>query len=139
MSEYREEDVEEDAGSPMLSQLATSPRMLAKADIDMRKLTVLRGPEAVPTSVRHLLYFMGRNDVTIRKIPVYVSLVDNLLNILVGVNGRGRQDVIRAVQVQQGQAVSLEAEIQSRRPGFVGQYITNRNWEEEERKKLGVE
>lgn len=138
MSEYKEEDMEESESS-VVSQLGTSTRKLADGDIDMRLLTILRDPTEVPTSLRPLLYALTRADVTVHGKPFWESLVDNALHLFVGVDGRGRNDLLRAEQAKQGQAVSVESEIQNKRPGFIGQYITKRNWEEEERRKLGVE
>lgn len=138
MSEYKEEDLEESESS-VVSQLGTSTRRLADGDIDMRLLTIIRDPTELPTSLRPLLYILTRADVTIHGKSFYGSLADNALHLFVGVDGRGRNDLLRAEQAKQGQAVSVESEIQSKRPGFIGQYITKRNWEEEERKKLGLE
>jgi len=138
MSEYKEEDMEESESS-VVSQLGTATRKLADGDIDMRLLTIIRDPTEVPTSLRPLLYALTRADVTIHRKPFWVSLTDNALHLFVGVDGRGRNDLLRAEQAKQGQAVSVESEIQSKKPGFIGQYITKRNWEEEERRKLGLE
>jgi len=138
MSEYQEEDMEESESS-VVSQLGSSTRKLADGDIDMRLLTIIRDPTEVPTSLRPLLYILTRADVTVRRKPFWDSLADNALHLFVGVDGRGRNDLLRAEQAKQGQSVSVESEVQKARPGFVGQYITNRNWEEEERKKLGLE
>ena len=138
MSEYQEEDLEESESS-VISQLGTSTRKLADGDIDMRLLTILRDPTEVPTSLRPMLYVLTRADVTIHGKSFWESLADNALHLFVGVEGRGRNDLLRAEQAKQGQAVSVESEVQKARPGFVGQYVTNRNWEQEERKKLGVD
>jgi len=138
MSEYQEEDMEESESS-VVSQLGTSTRRLAEGDIDMRLLTILRDPTELPTSLRPMLYVLTRADVTVRRKSFWESLADNALHLFVGVDGRGRNDLLRAEQAKQGQAVSVESEIQKARPGFIGQYITKRNWEEEERKKLGLE
>jgi len=138
MSEYQEEDLEESESS-VISQLGTSTRKLADGDIDMRLLTILRDPTEVPTSLRSMLYVLTRADVTIHGKSFWESLADNALHLFVGVEGRGRNDLLRAEQAKQGQAVSVESEVQKARPGFVGQYVTNRNWEQEERKKLGID
>lgn len=136
MSEYKEEDMEESESS-VVSQLGTSTRKLAEGDIDMRLLTIIRDPTEVPTSLRPLLYVMTRNDVTVKGQPFWESLADNALHLFVGIDGRGRKDLLRAEQAKQGQAVSVESEIKE--PGFIQKYITRRNWEDEERRKLGLE
>ena len=128
----REEDTES-----LVTQLGTAPKKTLDGDVDMRLLTVIRDPTEVPTSVRPLLYVLTRADVTIHRKPFWESLADNALHLFVGVDGRGRRDLIRGEQVSKGQAVSVESEIKE--PGFIQKYITRRNWEEEERQKLGLE
>lgn len=137
MSEYKDENLEEEEGSQLIPQLGTGANKLLGGSYDMRLLTVIRDPTEVPTSVRPLLYVLTRADVTIRGKPFWDSLVDNALHLFVGVDGRGRRDVIRGEQVSKGGSASVESEIKE--PGFIQKYITRRNWEEEERKKLGLE
>ena len=137
MSEYEEENVPESAGSTLIPQLGTSSNKLGGGDTDMRLLTVIRDPTEVPTSLRPLLYILTRADVTIRRKRFWDSLADNALNLFVGVDGRGRRDLLRGEQVSKGGSVSVESEIKE--PGFIQKYITRRIWEEEERKKLGLE
>lgn len=135
MSEIEEEH--EDDSTSLVDQLGTAPRKTVDGDIDMRLLTVIRDPTEVPTSVRPLLYVLTRADVTIRGKPFWDSLVDNALHLFVGVDGRGRRDLIRGEQVAKGGSASVESEIKE--PGFIQKYITRRNWEEEEKRKLGLE
>jgi len=137
MSEYKEEDLEEEAGSQLIPQLGTSTRKLADGDIDMRLLTVIMDPTEVPTSLRPLLYALTRDDVTRRRKPFWESLTDNALHLYVGVGGRGRRDLIRGEQVSKGQAVSVESEI--RTPGWIERNLVRRNWEREEKEKLGID
>ena len=137
MSEYKEEDLEEEAGSQLIPQLGTSTRKLADGDIDMRLLTVIMDPTEVPTSLRPLLYALTRDDVTRRRKPFWEALTDNALHLYVGVGGRGRRDLIRGEQVSKGQAVSVESEI--RTPGWIERNLVRRNWEREEKEKLGIE
>ena len=137
MSEYKEEDLEEEAGAQLIPQLGTSTRKLADGDIDMRLLTVIMDPSEVPTSLRPILYVLTRADVTIRRKPFWDSLSDNLLHLFVGVGGRGRRDLIRGEQVSKGGAVNVESEIKE--PGWIQKNITRRNWEREEKEKLGID
>lgn len=136
MSEYQEEDMEESESS-VVSQLGSSTRVLADGDVDMRLLTIIRDPAEVPTSLRPLLYVLTRADVTVRRKSFWESLSDNALHLFVGVDGRGRNDLLRAEQAKQGQAVSVENEI--RRPGWVERNLVRRNWEQEEKERLGLE
>ena len=135
--EYKEENLPEETGAQLIPQLGTSSRKLADGDIDMRLLTVIMDPTELPTSLRPILYAITRDDVTRLRRPFWASLVDNYLHLVVGIDGRGRRDLIRGEQVSRGQAVNVESEI--REPGFVQKHITNRNWEEEERKRLGLD
>ena len=139
MSEYKEEDLEEEAGSQLIPQLGTSTRKLADGDIDMRLLTVIMDPTEVPTSLRPLLYVLTRADVTIHGRPFWDSLADNALHLFVGVGGRGRRDLIRGEQVSKGGAVNVESEI--RDYNWVQRNLTHRKeaWAQEEREKLGID
>ena len=134
MSEYEVE--KEDESIPLVNQLGTSNRKLEDGDADMRLLTVIMDPSDLPTSFRPILYVLTRDDVTRRRKPFWDALSDNTLHLLVGVGGRGRRDLIRGEQVSKGQAVSVESEI--RTPGWVERNITRRNWEQEEKEKLGI-
>lgn len=136
-AEYKEENISEETGSQLVPQLGTSSRKLGDGDIDMRLLTVIMDPTEVPTSLRPVLYALTRDDVTRLKKPFWQSLTENYLHLMVGIGGRGRRDLIRGEQVSQGQAVNVESEI--REPGFIQKYITRRNWEQEEKQRLGLE
>ena len=135
MSEIKEER-EEDSTS-LVDQLGSSNRKTVDGDVDMRLLTVIMDPTEVPTSLRPLLYALTRDDVTRRKIPFWEALTDNALHLYVGVGGRGRRDLIRGEQVSKGGAVNVESEI--RTPGWVERNLVRRNWEREEKEKLGIE
>ena len=135
MSEIKEER-EEDSTS-LVDQLGSSNRKTVDGDVDMRLLTVIMDPTEVPTSLRPLLYALTRDDVTRRRKPFWEALTDNALHLYVGVGGRGRRDLIRGEQVSKGQAVSVESEI--RTPGWVERNLVRRNWEREEKEKLGID
>jgi len=136
MSEYQEEDQEEQTGSQLVPQLGTSTRKLAEGDSDMRLLTVIMDPSEVPTSYRPILYALTRDDVTRRGKPFWESLTDNALHLFVGIGGRGRRDLLRGEGVSKGGAVNVESEI--RTPGWVERNLVRRNWEREEKEKLGM-
>ena len=135
MSEYEEEKEEE--STSLVDQLGTSNRKIMEGDVDMRLLTVITDPSEVPTSLRPLLYVLTRADVTIRGKSFWEALSDNALHLFVGIGGRGRRDLIRGEQVRRGQAVSVESEI--RKPGWVERNLVRRNWEREEKEKLGID
>ena len=135
MSEIEEEH-EEDSTS-LVDQLGSSNRKTLDGDVDMRLLTVIMDPTEVPTSLRPLLYILTRADVTVHRKPFWNSLADNALHLFVGVGGRGRRDLIRGEQVSKGGAVNVESEI--RTPGWIERNLVRRNWEKEEKEKLGIE
>ena len=137
MSEYQEEDSEEESSSQLIPQLGTASNKLLKGDVDMRLLTVIMDPTDIPTSLRPLLYILTRDDVTRRGKPFWEALSDNALHLFVGVGGRGRRDLLRGEQVSKGGAVSVESEI--RTPGWIERNLVRRNWEREEKEKLGID
>lgn len=56
----------------------------------------------------------------------------------VGIEGRGRIQIIHAESVRHGAPADLRSEI--RRPeSWIERNITRRNWEEEEKRRLGIE
>jgi len=131
-------DVErEEDSTSLVTQLGSSNRKIIEGDNDMRLLTVIMDPSEVPTSFRPLLYALTRDDVTRNKKPFWQSLTENALHLFVGIGGRGRRDLLRGEQVSKGGAVNVESEI--RTPGWVERNLVRRNWEREEKEKLGME
>ena len=131
-------DVEpEEDSTSLVTQLGTSNRKTVEGYFDMRLLTVIMDPSEVPTSYRPILYALTRDDVTRRRKPFWGSLTDNALHLFVGIGGRGRRDILRGEQVSKGGAVNVESEI--RTPGWIERNLVRRNWEEEEKRKLGAE
>jgi len=73
-------------GQHLAPQLGSDAEFLAQGHIDMRKLSII-GRADLPL----LLYAYLRG----RKVRTWEELHDYLLNILVSVGGRGREDIIR--------------------------------------------
>ena len=131
-------DVErEEDSTSLVTQLGSSNRKIIDGDIDMRLLTVIMDPSEIPTSYRPMLYALTRDDVTRRGKPFWESLTENALHLYVGIGGRGRRDLLRGEQVSKGGPVNVESEI--RTPGWVERNLVRRNWEREEKEKLGID
>ena len=119
---------EDQQNDPMLlTNLGTDPVDMAQGKIDMRRFGVHdRGDEALyiyakmraPTS-RFWRLFYGEK-----------------INLGVGIDGRGRRDSIHGESVHKGAPANIQAEIH--RPNWVERNITRRNWEAEEKRRLGI-
>lgn len=135
MSEYPEQDVEEE-GASLSEQLGTSGLILGKGRIDMRILTILTKRKNLPDTMKSTLYMLIKNDVVNNGKTFSEAANDNLLHLLVSVEGKGRRQLIQAEQVRKGGSVSFESEFE--RPGWLARNTWNRNWEEKERERLGL-
>lgn len=134
MSEdYPEQDLEDDAGSSLASQLGTDSKLLAQGKINMKILTVLTDPKNIPRGMRSVVLLQSYADVFGDK--AIGTLVSNYLEFLVSIRGRGRRDLLRAESVRKGGAVDLEPEIE--KPGWLERNLWNRTWEEKEKERLG--
>jgi len=117
-------------GAEILSpQLGSEPKILANMKFDMSILSVIH-----PKHIRPLLYFSllaNAGDENARVI------VEAFLKFRVSDGGRGRRDIIRMEGVRHGGGTNVEAEIE--KPGWIERNITERNWEQKERERLGIE
>jgi len=136
MSEYPEQELEEE-GVSLSEQLGSSGTILGKGRIDMRILTDLRNRNKLPNTLKPLLYGLIYNDVVNEDKDFWESAADNLMHLYVAVDGKGRRQLIQAEQVRKGGSVSFEGEIE--RPNWLARNVYNRNWEEKEKEKLGIE
>ena len=136
MSEdYPKQDLEDEAGASLASQLGTNAKLLAQGKINMKILTVLTDPKNIPRGMRSVVLLQSYADVFGDK--AIGTLVGNYLDLLVSIRGRGRRDLLRAESVRKGGAVDLEPEIE--KPGWLERNLWNRKWEEKEKERLGVE
>lgn len=133
--DYPEQDLEDEAGASLASQLGTNAKLLAQGKINMKILTVLTDPKNIPRGMRSVVLLQSYADVFGDK--AIGTLVSNYLDLLVSIRGRGRRDLLRAESVRKGGAVDLEPEIE--KPGWLERNIWNRTWEEKEKERLGVE
>ena len=135
MSEYPEQDLEEE-GASLSEQLGTSGIILGKGRIDMRILTILTSRKKLPDTMKSTLFMLIKNDVVNNGKTFSEAANDNLLHLLVSVEGKGRRQLIQAEQVRKGGSVSFESELE--RPNWLARNLWNRNWEERERDRLGL-
>ncbi len=95
-------------GRPLTDELATARNIRQTGEIDMRKFTVLPAP-LLPSMV----YLKIRS----RKNSAMLTLYDEVLNLLVGVDGTGMRYAIRGESVRKGIASNPDSEM-PQRPGL---------------------
>jgi len=113
--------------SALAPQLGSDQDALSRGKVDMRRFTVIK-----EDYLGFLLYAKIRS----RKSRVWKTIYDELLNLYVGVGGRGRRDIIRMEAVSRGGMAQVEAEIQ--RPGLLARNIYDRKWKEREIEERGL-
>ena len=91
----------------MVPQLGTSPRMMANGEWDMRLLSYIVSPEKMPKSFKPILYALVRDDVVSRRKRFWDSLSDNYLMLVNSIDGRGRNDQIKAENALKGLPVHI--------------------------------
>ena len=136
MSEYPEQDLEEESNISLATQLGSDAKTLGLGKIDMKILTVLEDKHKTPNTMKPALYWTTYVDVIFNGKNTAEALVDNLFKLNVSARGRGRRDLLRAEEVRKGGQANVESEIE--KPGWIERNITRRNWEQEEREKLGL-
>jgi len=92
----------------MVPQLGTDPTVMASGQWDMRLLSYIVNPDKIPTSFRPVLYTLVRRDVVIGKKRFWDSLAENYLVLVNSIEGRGRNDQIRAENALKGLSVPIE-------------------------------
>lgn len=127
--------------STMVPQLGTSPRIMANAEWDMRLLSYIVAPEKMPSSFKSVLYFLVVRDIVENDKSYLDALVDNYLVLVNSIDGRGRNDQIRAENALKGLSVPIETPPE--KPGFLDRWMDAdkvREYERwKERKELGLE
>ena len=113
--------------SKLAEQLGTDPADLGRARFDMRRLTVIRNAD-----IGLLLYAKIKS----RKSRVWKTIYDEILNLRVSIDGRGRRDIIRMEAVSRGGTAAVESEIT--RPGLLARNIYDRDWESKQRREKGL-
>lgn len=114
--------------SKLAEQLGTDPADLASGRFDMRRLTVIEKEQ-----LGLVMYATIRK----RKSRAWGTILDVLENWGVSIGGRGRRDIIRMEGVSRGGVARVESEII--RPGWAGRNLYERDWEKQERERLGIE
>lgn len=92
----------------MVPQLGSSPRMMAKGEWDMRLLSNIMSPEKMPSSFKSVLYFLVVRDIVENGKSYLDALVDNYLILVNSIDGRGRNDQIKAENALKGLSVPIE-------------------------------
>ena len=135
------ENDREDQITSMVPQLGTSPNMMAGNQWDMRILSYIVAPEKIPSSFKPVLYAATRRDVVIRKKRFWDSMLDNYLHLVISVDGRGRNDQIRAENALKG--IPVQIHTPPEKPGILERLFDKdsvdrfERWKEKE--ELGVE
>ena len=134
---YPEQDLEEE-GSSLSEQLGTGGLILGKGKIDMRILTILQNRKDLPDTMKSTLYWLIYEDIVENDKTFAEAANNNLLHLLPSTSkGLGRRHLIMAEQVLMGGSVSFKSEIEE--PGFWAKNLWNRNWEQKEKERLGIE
>lgn len=98
-------------------QLGSNATHLGKGDFDMRKLSVIDQKD-IPL----FLYAKIRS----KKSKTWGVVYDEMLNLPVSVNGRGRKDIIRMEGVSKGGLPDYPQEVE--KPGWLGRNFMDRDW-----------
>lgn len=106
-----EDEIEEHTVT-LVPQLGSSPKKMANDEWDMRLLSYIIEPEKIPSSYRSILYALVRRDVVINKKRFWPALADNHLVLLNSIQGRGRNDQIRAEGAIKGILPPMEAPVE---------------------------
>lgn len=111
----------------LLGNLGSDPSTIEAGEIDMRRFGVFDKEDSAI-----LIYSKFREDSLFWR-----TLRDEMMNLSRGIGGRGSRDAIRGESVRRGGPANVEAEIV--KPGWVERHITNRDWEQDEKKRLGID
>lgn len=134
MSEYPEAREKEEQVSSLVEELGTDPLTLGKAKYNRRLTTRLWDPADVPVGYKSELWLETYaelfQDIAVLKM---VEIHRDLSN---AIRGTRINELIKAEQVKRGIAVRAEPDIKE--PGFF-QRLFDRNYEERERARLGLE
>ena len=121
-------DEEQPIGVGLIQNLGTDKRKMGFGLIDDMKFSVIDDDELMFVLIAD---FMGTHD------PHMKRILNTFLVAKISVDGRGRRDAIRGESVMKGGPSGIESEIQ--RPGWLGRNVLNRDWEKDERRRLGIE
>lgn len=120
----------EEGAEPLAAQLGSEPEFLADSSFDYSILSVTS-----PKHTRAILYFTvlaAANDENAK------TILKAFYKAKVSEGGRGRRDILRMEAVRHGGSSNVESEIQ-KPESWVERNVTNRNWEQKERDRLGID
>jgi len=121
-------DEEQPIGVGLIQNLGTDSKKMSSGIIDNMKFSIIDDNELMFALIAD---FMGVNDPNMRRI------LNSFLVLKISVDGRGRRDAIRGEAVMKGAPANVESEIQ--RPGWLSRNVLNRDWEKDEKKRLGID
>ena len=116
-------------GVELTQNLGTSPIKIAMGEIDRRMFTKIEDEDI------DLLIFLRLGKELGNK--AMAVIYDEFIHDKISVDGMGMRYVIRGESVRKGIGVNLESEI--KKPGWVERNVTNRDWENKEKEKLGID
>ena len=126
--------------STMVPQLGTHPKNMGKG-WDMRLLSNIMSPEKMPSSFKSVLYFLVVRDIVENDKSYLDALVDNYLILVNSIDGRGRNDQIKAENALRGLSVPIESPPE--KPSMMDRIIDRDKVREYEswrdRKEIGIE
>ena len=127
---------EESTGVGLIQNLGTSPIDMATGHIDDDLFSVLTPQEFIFSLwLRHKVG--PENGDGKPKRPAYQRLYRGWMKTHVSIKGRGRVDAIRGEAVMKGQPANIESEIQ--KPNWLARNVYDRNYEQKEKERLGLE
>ena len=122
------DDASKTVADELAHQLGSDPMSLEAGVTDMRRLSNI-----YPDAIIPLMYCAIRGN----KSRAFRKVFNLYSNLVVSVDGRGRKDIIHMeIASRGGGALSANSEIN--KPGWFERNITHRNWEEEEKRRLGI-
>ena len=122
------EEASQTTASELAHQLGSDLAVTEAGLTDMRRLTTIQARALIP-----LAYCSERGRTT----PAFKRLYVNFMNLSVGVNGVGRKDIIR-MEAASRSGGSVDVKDQLEKPGWIERHITNRGWEDEQRRRMNV-
>lgn len=127
----------------LVRQFGTSPRYLLANDneYDYRILSYIVNPDRIPRSLKPILYAGVRHRVINNGDDFWEALYDELLHLLVSINGLGQINQIKGELAMKG--MSVPTELPPERPGLLDRVTQSEKYREyqeyKERQELGLE
>ena len=135
----RDTDVSE--GSSMAWQLGSSPKIIAKNEIDEIKTMFLVGSDQLPNQLKPMLYHLIRYAITNLNMSYSEAVVYYFPKLMDAIGGRGQNNILRAEQTNRG--IPVQPEVAPEKPSALDRIMDRDKVREYEawkdRKELGLE